>query len=496
MAVGGLIKSIFGSGNSQTTQGNTTGSTSGKIGTQTGTKGTTVNTGTTVNKGIDVNKGLSTTGSKGTTTSQSGTRGSTTGSTDTSSTNLGASHTQGSTTGTSNTAGSTTGTTNTKGTANQATTQTATSGGTQTTVGTADIGALATAKGLTATALANSTNDKAIQGLISNTLQKSAIAFAPQGNAGRDSGLYSGSSEQLLTGYAQGQAVADATASVLDYKTQQQQIAGAATDSVLQATKGTTGTTVNTSTGVSNTANTSNQTQNQAGTSNQTDNTTGTSDQTNKTADTSNQTQATAGTSDQQQNTVGTSNQTQATDSINTQKNNNISNTDSQTAINNLVNGLTQSKGNSTGTTTANQSGNQGGVFSSLSLVCAEMLRQGKMELRLWVMINRHFIESVGPLGKIGYWTWAGPVAWFARRNPEHWFTGIMFWLTEERACYVAAKFLGRGPRYEITLKGMFAYWLIFCFSYLIAYVTWPARIIYTAYWARNIKRNGAISND
>lgn len=303
--------------------------------------------------------------------------------------------------------------------------QVAASGGTSTTVGTADKGALATAKGLTATALSDSTNDAQVKDLINSTVNQAAIAFAPTGNQGRDAGVYNSSSEDLLSGYAQGQASADASAAVLNYKQGEQGIAENANASVLDATKGSTGTAANTSTTSGS----------------------GTTDSTTANIDTSQ--------------------------------------THDQSQLTNWLNSLTQTKGSSN---TANQSsGDSGGVFSSLSLVCAEMLRQDKMELRLWVMINRHFIDKVGSLGKIGYWTWAHPVAKFARAKPDHWFTAAMFWLTEERACYVAAKFLGK-QKYSVTWKGFVAYQTIFYFSYATAITTSPIRWAYVAYWNRFIK--------
>lgn len=312
--------------------------------------------------------------------------------------------------------------TNTKG--NTGTLQTTQSGGTTTTVGTADQGAINTAKGLAATALKDSTDSSKINGLINSTLGKAAIAFAPTGNQGVANGLYGSSTVNMLAGFAKGQAVADAAGQVLNYQQGEQQIAAGANASVLEATKGSTSTNSNTTTGQSDTTN------------NQSTNT--------STIDT--------------QKVTDIIKQFQDAKTSNQEK-------DSNTTNSNVKN---TSKNDSTG--------DSGGVLSSLSLVCAEMLRQDKMELRLWVMINRHFIDTVGPNGKEGYWVWAGPVAWFARRNPEHWFTKIMFWLTEERACYVAAKYLGKTPKYKITWKGWLAYRTIFYFSYMIAGITYIPR--------------------
>lgn len=370
---GQLITSIFGAGSAL--HGTGSSNTTGKVNT-TGVKnstGTTNTRGNTVNKGVTVNKNVSGTDTKG----------------------------------------------------NTGTLQTTKSGGTTTTVGTADQGAINTAKGIASTALRDSTDQSKVSGLIDSTLGKAAIAFAPTLAAGTSgSGLYNSSTVDLLSGYAKGQAVADAAGQVLNYQQGEQQIAAGANASVLEATKGSTANTNNVTTGASNTTN--------------------------------------------QQSSDTTSLDVQKVTDLIKQFQGVKSSTQDKTS--NTTNSEVDNKSKN------DSSGDSGGIFSSLSLVCAEMLRQDKMELRLWVMINRHFIDTVGPNGKEGYWAWAGPVAYFARRNPKHWFTEAMFWLTEERACYVAAKYLGKTPKYKITWKGWLAYKTIFYFSYAIAGLTYIPR--------------------
>lgn len=117
-----------------------------------------------------------------------------------------------------------------------------------TTVGTADKGALDQARSMVSGALSAVNDSGAINNLISSVLGKAAITFGQtQGGAERQAGLYDSSSEKLLSGFAQGQAAADATSAVLNYKTTEQGIANQANQSILTATEGSTvaGTTSN-----------------------------------------------------------------------------------------------------------------------------------------------------------------------------------------------------------------------------------------------------------
>lgn len=323
--------------------------------------------------------------------------------------------------------GKTKGVTTSTGRTNQTTTGeqtgTTTTGGITTTVGTADKGALDAERGIASTALQNANDPSKTASLVKGILNKAAVTFGQgQGGEGVASGVYNSSTEKLLTGYAQGQAVADSAGAVLNYQQGEQQIAQGAEGAVIDATKGATTTSSTTQ---------------------------------NSTLDTVSQ-------------LLGLT-QDQGT----TQQSNIDKNRTSDNVVNNQqVHGKHGMQGGS------QQSGDSGGVFSSLSLVCAEMLRQDKMDLKLWYMVNRHFIDKVGPNGKEGYWMWAGPVAYFVKRNPDHWFTKVMFWLTEERACYVAAKFLRR-RKYSVTLKGWFAYNMIFYFSYFLAGLSYIPRNIH-----------------
>lgn len=302
--------------------------------------------------------------------------------------------------------------TGTATTSNAGTTQKAASGGTQTTVGTADAGALATAKGLTATALKDSTDQKNVQGLIDSTVHAAAINFAPTLAAGTaGSGLYNSSTTDLLSGFAQGQAASDAASAVLNYQQGEQQIASGANANVLNATKGSTGTTANTSTGTSDTGTTSNQ----------------------NTGST---------------NTDNTSNQS---GSVTTQ---NVLDT-----INSFIHGSGH-----TGSTTSNDTaGNSGGVLSGVSLVCGEMKKTGKMDRRLWWIVTNHFINKTNTLQKKAYWSWSEPFVAYMRKHPDSWIVKTGCWLTHERAVYIAWKFRGEhGLEYwKYSWKGPVAYWII-----------------------------------
>lgn len=132
-------------------------------------------------------------------------------------------------------------TTNSK--TNQSSTTTGEQKGTSssTTVGTADPEALATARSLTATALAKMNDPKAINDLITSTLNDAAVTYGETtAGASRGSGLYNSSTQTLLKGYAKAQAITQSLKAILDYQTQQEQLAINSNNSVIDATKGTT----------------------------------------------------------------------------------------------------------------------------------------------------------------------------------------------------------------------------------------------------------------
>lgn len=249
------------------------------------------------------------------------------------------------------------GTTETKGTTgNKQTTDTSSK-----TVGTADAGAINTAKGITAAALKASTDNGAINDLINSTLNKASIAFAPtlsMGTAG--SGLYNGSTVDLLSGFAKGQATADATQAILQYKQGEQQIATTSNQSVLDATKGST--------------------------------TTG--------QDTTQGTQTTTGQSkaENTQNTMNT----------------NITANKSDTDTANVTN-TTQS-----GKSTVNQQSQsqQNGLLTN-SVICTELLRQGKLDKREWMVSAVHFNLVVSETGRTAYKVWSAPVVDWIKEHPD-----------------------------------------------------------------------------
>jgi hypothetical protein len=368
---GALITSIFGAGNSQSGSSTSKGTSS--------SEGLTKNSSSTVNHG----RSVSNTVDSGKSTSDTGTA--------------------------------------TK--SNASTTQSATAGGTQTTVGTADAGALATAKGLTSTALKDSTDQSKVQDLIQSTVHQAAINFAPTLAAGTaGAGLYNSSTTSMLSGVAQGQAASDAASAVLNYQQGEQNIASGANANVLNATKGSTGTTTNTSTGVSDTGTTANQ-QQDTNTTNSSDSKTGQVSQ-------------------------------------------------SGSVIDNIINSLT--RGGSSATTSNSASGDSGGVASGLSVVCGEMKRIGKMDNKLWAIVTNHFLYCTTTLQKKAYWSWAEPFVDYMKKYPDSKFVKAICWLTHERAVYIAWKFKGEhGLEYwKYSWKGPIAYWSIAGISTIIGTFT------------------------
>lgn len=298
-----------------------------------------------------------------------------------------------------------------------------TTGGTtinQTTKGTADQGALDQARGISDQAL-KAVNDKgAINSLINSTLGKAAIAFAPTLAAGTSgSGLYNSSTVDLLSGFAKGQAVADSTQAVLNYKQGEQQIATQANQGILDATKGSvvTGGTTNTSTtGTDNT-----------GTTNTVDNTTNVN--------------------------------------ANTQRSNDKA-TDLERSANTVV-----SNTNTKGHTEQVSKSQQNGLLDN-SLVCAAMMEDGNMDRKLWTIVTRHFINNTSSWQKKSYWGWSAPFVKYMRKKPNSLAVKFVCWLTHERAVYVAAKLNPASSKYKSSYTGLFSYCFIWIFSCLFGLCT------------------------
>lgn len=284
------------------------------------------------------------------------------------------------------------GVTATKGTvANKQTTGTS-----STTVGTADQGAINTAKSITNAALKASTDNGAITSLINSTLNKASIAFAPtlsEGTAG--SGIYNGSTVDLLSGFAKGQATADATEAVLQYKQGEQTIANTANQSVLDATKGSTTSGTDTTSGVQNTTGISNAESTQKNIS------------TDKTGGTSNTT--TAGSSD------------------------------TSTSGKSSVDQTSQSQ--------------QNGLLDN-SVICTELLRQGKLEQREWMISAVHFNLVVSDTGRTAYKIWSAPVVDWIKQYPEGMVAKIFTVLMKGRSGNIAWNMGRKGSQFSWTDLG------------------------------------------
>lgn len=114
---------------------------------------------------------------------------------------------------------------------------------TTTSTSTSSPGALAANQQLYTNAIANANNPSATDATVANILNKSAVDFAPVIGEQNAAGLYNSSTLSMLSAQAQGQAVAQSAQAVLQYQTQQEQIAAQANSAALSATKTTTGTT-------------------------------------------------------------------------------------------------------------------------------------------------------------------------------------------------------------------------------------------------------------
>lgn len=274
-----------------------------------------------------------------------------------------------------------------------------------TTVGTADKGALDQARGIVSQALTNMNDTSITDNLVNSVLNKASVAFGQgEGGAQRNAGVYNSSTQDLLSGFAQGQATSDAAEAVLNYKTGQQQIATNANQSIIDATKSsvTTGGATTTDTGI-----TSNRT---AGTNitNQASNTHGTN--TDKTTDTNQSLQQTKGFNVQKQ--FGTGHVVQGSKS------------------------------------------QQGGLLDS-SLICTVLFNQGRINSELYMTTQLHFRNYYSDLQKNSYWKWAGKASVLVRDKPHSFKANWFAWLTINRAhqvCHII-----RPRRFDFSLKGVIA---------------------------------------
>lgn len=306
-------------------------------------------------------------------------------------TNVDTSNTKGNVSTTGSTTGTTTGTSSNNGKS----TSTNNTQNNSTTVGTADKGALNQARDIVSQALDNMNNKSITSSLVNSVLNKASIAFGQgEGGAQRNAGVYNSSTQDLLSGFAKGQATSDAAEAVLNYKTGQQQIATNANQSIIDATKSSTTTGGTSSTGGTTTSDTGSTSGTTAGTS------------------TSDQASTTQGTNTDTTTNIGKS--VQDTKGINVQKE----------AGSSHVHQESQSQ--------------QNGLLTN-SVICSELLRQGKLSTRAWMIGSIHFNNGgVSNAGKLAYYAWAGPVVRYIKANPTGKIASIFSFLMEGRSKTIA----------------------------------------------------------
>lgn len=115
-----------------------------------------------------------------------------------------------------------------------------TSTGTTATSSTAAPEAIAALQSILTSAQANGTDTSKLTDLVNNLFTQAGQNFLPTVGAASASGLYNSSTLGLLSDQSKGNAINQAATAVLNYQTQQQQIASNAATSLAAATKGTT----------------------------------------------------------------------------------------------------------------------------------------------------------------------------------------------------------------------------------------------------------------
>lgn len=384
-------KGITAGGSASTDHSRTSGKNVSNQSTNTKGSQNTTNTGTSATTGTTANNSAST----GSTASNSASTGSTT---------------NNSTTGTSSLTGS---------------------NSTSTTVGTANQGALDKANLITNQALKDSTDQGKINSLVNSTLSQASIAFAPTLAQGVASGGYNSTSTNLLSSFAKAQATADATQSVLQYQQGEQGIANQSNATVIDATKGatTTGGTSTTNTGTSTNTGTANSSSNTAntGTSNSNTNDTGTN-----TSNTSNA------------NTSDTTNQS-TTNQTDLQKffSNNQDN------ISKLFETASQDIGKGQQSSTASGSSSGGGLLDTI--ICTELVMQGKLDGELMYNSSAHFYSTHSKFAFDSYIALARPIVEHIRNYPSGWLCKIMQILFTGRCKYVMHIVRPKRQRYSIS---------------------------------------------
>jgi hypothetical protein len=146
--------------------------------------------------------------------------------------------------------GKQTATTTTGGRSETGSTTTTTGGGSTTSATTTSPDILSALMGNVNTALSNASDPTKTTDLVNNIMRQAAISFAPTLGQLPASGLYNSSTINLLQNNAMANATAASTKAVLDYQTNQQQIATQGLNTLANTTKNTTTTTAPSSTNV------------------------------------------------------------------------------------------------------------------------------------------------------------------------------------------------------------------------------------------------------
>lgn len=84
------------------------------------------------------------------------------------------------------------------------------------------------------------------------------------------------------------------------------------------------------------------------------------------------------------------------------------------------------------------------------SIICTELMRQGRLSKRLWIIGTKEF-QGYWEHGKRGYYLWSVPVVRHLKAHPDSRFSAFIERLFNIRAEYVAAR---NGYRYRKTLIG------------------------------------------
>jgi hypothetical protein len=249
-------------------------------------------------------------------------------------------------------------------------------------------------------ALTNSTDPSNVNAVIGNIMNQAAISFAPTLASANSAGGYNSSTTQLLSGYAQGQAVAQSAADVLNYQTAQQGVANTANSNLLAATKTTTGDTTSTQDSINDILNF----------------------------------------------LSGSTNSGTATATTGSTLSESQSGTSGSTVLDQILSAITKSTTEGSGGSTSTSEGGSasvggGGITSLLgSVICGELYKQGKMKKSWYYAGLRHFhFNYCSHFAVKGYYAFAVPAVKHMKKYPNGKLTGLLALLFNWRAEYVAS---------------------------------------------------------